>query len=76
MKARTRGEDATDEVDDAGADEVANAFDVVHDASDQGAGAVLVVEGYGELADVLLDLHAEFGDEALAGLGEELREGV
>ena len=64
------GEDAADEVDDAGADEVADAFDVGHDAGDEGAGAVLVVEGDGELADVLLDLHAELGDEALAGLGE------
>jgi len=71
-----RGEDATDEVDDTGADEVADAFDVVHDAGDEGAGAVLVVEGDGEFADVLLDLHAELGDEALAGFGEQLGEGV
>ena len=39
------GEDAADEVDDAGADEVADAFDVVHDAGDERAGAVLVIEG-------------------------------
>ena len=69
------GEEAAEEVDDAGADEVADAFDVGHDAGDEGAGAVLVVEGYGEAADVGLDLHAEFGDEALAFLGEKLGEG-
>ena len=71
-----RGEDAADEVDDAGADEVADAFDVGHDAGDEGAGAVLVVEGDGQAADVLLDLHAELGDEALAFFGEELGERV
>ncbi len=68
------GEDAAEEVDDAGADEVADAFDVGHDAGDEGSGAVLVVEGYGEAADVGLDLHAELGDEALAFLREELGE--
>ncbi len=70
------GEDAADEVDQAGADEVADAFDVGHDAGDEGAGAVGVVEGDGETADVALDLRAELGDEALAFGGEELREGV
>ena len=70
------GKDAANEIDNAGADEVAHAFNVVHDAGDEGAGAVFVVEGNGELADVLLDLHAEFGDKALAGLGEQLREGI
>ena len=69
------GEQAAEEVDDAGADKVADAFDVGHDAGDEGAGAVLVVEGYGEAADVGLDLHAELGDEALALFGEELGEG-
>ncbi len=70
-----RGEQAAEEVDDAGADEVADAFDIGHDAGDEGAGAVLVVEGYGQAADVGLDLHAEFGDEALALFREELGEG-
>ena len=46
------GEDAADEVDDAGADEVAYAFDVGHDAGDERAGAVFVVEGDGQAADV------------------------
>ncbi len=64
------GEDAADKVDDACADEVAHAFDVVHNTGDQRAGAVLVIERDREPADMLLDLHAELGDEALASLGE------
>ena len=69
-------EDAADEVEQAGADEVADAFDIGHDAGDEGTGAVGVVEGYGKAANVLLHLHAKFGDEALAFGGEELCEGV
>ncbi len=69
------GENAAEEVDDAGSDEVTDTFDVGHDAGDEGAGAVLVVESYGQAADVGLDFHAEFGDESLTGFGEELGEG-
>ena len=69
------GEDAAKEVDDAGADEVTDTFDVGHNAGDEGAGAVLVVEGYGQAADVGLDLHAELGYETLAGFREKLSEG-
>ena len=69
------GEDAAEEVDDAGADEVTDAFDVSHDAGDEGAGAVLIVESHRQAADVGLDFHAELGDEALAGFGEKLGEG-
>ena len=68
------GKDAAEEVDDACADEVTDAFDVGHDARYEGSGAVLVIEGYGQAADVGLDLHAEFGDEALTRFGEELGE--
>ena len=71
-----RREDAAEEVDDASADEVADAFDVGHDAGDQGAGAVLIVEGDRQAADVRLDLHAQFGDEALAFFREQLSECV
>ncbi len=73
-KGEDGGEQAAEEVDNAGADEVADAFDVGHDAGDEGAGTVGVVEGYGETAYVDLDLHAQLGDEALAGFGEKLRE--
>ena len=69
------GQDAADELDQAGADQVANAFDVGHDARDERAGLVRVVVGDGQAADVLLDLLAQLGDEALAGLGEKLGEG-
>ena len=68
------GEQAADEFDQAGADEVADAFHVGHDAGDQGAGAVFVVVGDGEQADVPLHLAAHLGDEALAGFGEQLGE--
>ncbi len=53
------GEDSADEFEQAGADEVADAFDVGHDAGDESAGAVFVVEGDRETADVALDLGAE-----------------
>jgi hypothetical protein len=66
------GEDAADEFEKASAYEVADAFDVGHDAGYEGAGTVLVVEGDGEPADVLLDAHAQLRDEALAGGGEKL----
>ena len=69
------GEQSADEVDEAGADEVAHALDVGHDARDQRAdlGGVEVLQR--QAADVLLHAVAEFGDEALGGLGERLREG-
>ena len=69
-------EDSAEEVDDSGADEIADAFDVGHDASDEGAGAVGVVEGYWEPADVGLDLHAQLCDEALTFFGKKLGERV
>ncbi len=70
------GEDSADEFEQAGTDEVADAFDVGHDARDQGAGAVFVVEGDGQAADVVLNLGAELRDETLAGSGEQLGERV
>ena len=70
-----RGQDAADELDQAGADEVAHAFDVAHDARDQHAGLVRVVVGHGQTSDVLLHLAAQFGDQALRLLGEQLGQG-
>jgi hypothetical protein len=66
------GEEAAEEVDEAGSDEVAEAFDVVHDAADEFAGFVAVKIGDGEAADVDLDFAAHVGDEALGGFGEDL----
>src|SRR5438874_4200483 len=70
------GENSANEFKQAGADEVADAFNVGHDAGDESAGAVFIVEGYGQAADVALDLGAELRYEALAGGGEQLGEGV
>ena len=68
------GDDAADKLDEAGADEIAHAFNVGHDAGHERTGAVLVVVGHGKQAHVALHLAAHFGNEALAGLGEQLRE--
>lgn len=68
------GEEAAGELDEAGADEIADAFDVVHDAGDELAGFVAVEVDDGEAADVGLDFAAEFGDEFLGGFGEQVGE--
>src|SRR6202011_5875923 len=57
------GEDSTDEFEQAGTDEVTDAFDVGHDARDQSAGAIFIVEGDGQTANMALDLGSEFGEE-------------
>ena len=73
-KGQDGGEQAADELDQAGADKVAHALDIGHDAGDKRAGAVFVVVGDGEQADVALDLAAHLGNETLAGFGEQLGE--
>ena len=65
---------AADELDHAGADQVAHALDVRHDARNQLAGLVRIVVGDGQPADMLLDLAAQFGDEFLARDGKQLSE--
>ena len=70
-----RRQDAADEFHQAGADQVAHAFHVVHDAGDQGAGLVGIVVGHRQPADVLLHLAPQLGDQSLALLGKQLREG-
>ena len=75
MKRESSGEDAADEIHQAGADQVAHALDVVHDARNQGAGLIGVVVGHRQPADVLLHLAAQFGDQALAFFGKQLGEG-
>ena len=62
------------EFDEAGADEIAHAFDVVHDARDQQAGFIGIVIGDRQAADVLLHFAAQFGDEALGLFREHLGE--
>ena len=62
------GQQAADEIHQAGADQVAHAFHVVHDARDQRAALVGVVVGDRQPADVLLHFPAQFRDQPLASL--------
>ena len=71
-----RRHDAADQFDQTGADQISQAFDVAHDARDERAGLVGVVEGHRQAADVRLHLAAQVGDHALRGLREKLRERV
>ena len=73
-RANDGGQQAADELDQAGADEVADAFHVGHDARDQHAGFVGIVVGDGQAADVLLHFAAQFGDQLLAFNGKKLGE--
>src|ERR1019366_2986857 len=70
-----RRQDAAHEIHQAGADQVAHALHVAHDAGDQGAGFVGIVVDHGQTADVLLHLAAQLGDEPLALFGKQLGEG-
>ena len=69
------GEHAADEIHQAGADQVAHALHVAHDARDQRAGFVGVVVGHRQAPDVLLHLAAQLGNQALALFGEQLGQG-
>ena len=75
-KGNGRCEQAANKIHHASADQVANAFNIAHDARDQRAGAVSVVKRDWQAADVLLHLHAKIGDEALRGDREKLRQPV
>ncbi len=68
------GHQAADEFNQAGADQIAHAFDVAHDAGNQNSGFVRIVKGNGQLADVGLHLAAQIGNHLLRGFGEQLRE--
>ena len=70
-----RSQHAADEIHQAGADQVAHAFHVAHDARDQRAGLVGVVVGHGQPADVLLHFAAQLGDQPLPLFGEQLGQG-
>lgn len=64
-QAYNGAEDATDELHEACADEVSDAFDVVHDAGDEGSGLVVIEEPCGQAQELLLHVGAEYGYEAL-----------
>ena len=60
------------ELHQSGADEVAHAFDVGHDARDQHAGLVGIVVRDRQPADMFLHFAAQFRDQALRFLREQL----
>ncbi len=63
------------EFDQAGAQQIANAVHVGHDARYQRSGLVRVVVGDRQPANVRLYFRAQFGDQALPGFGHQLRDG-
>ena len=64
--AKHRRQQAADEIHQPGADQVAHAFHVAHDARDQRAALVRVVVGHRQPADVLLHFAPQLGDQPLA----------
>ena len=68
------GHQPADKFDEAGTHKIANAFDVAHDARNEHARFVGVVERDGQAADMRLHLAAQLGDHLLRGFGEKLRE--
>ena len=73
-QGKQRGHDAAGKFDQAGADQVADAFDVAHDPGNQHAGFVGVVVSDLQAADVGLHFFAHFGNHAPGSLGEQLGE--
>ena len=73
-QGKQRGHDAAGKFDQAGADQVADAFDVAHDPGNQHAGFIGVVVGDLQAADVGLHFFAHFGNHAPGGFGEQLGE--
>ena len=67
-------DDAAGELDEAGADDVADAFGVRHDARDEDAGLRRVEVADRQPRDVRLDAPAHVGDRALRRDAEHLRE--
>ena len=74
MPSAIRRDDAAGELDEAGADQVPDAFGVVHDAGDQDAGLRRVEIAHRQPRDVRLDPPAHVGDRALRGDAEHLRQ--
>ena len=67
-ESQDRSKQAADKLHQARADEVAHALDVAHDARDQQAGAVFVVEADRQTANMPLHLLAQFRNHALRRL--------
>ena len=68
------GHEAADELDEAGADQIPDAFGVAHDARDEHAGLRGVEVADRQAHDVRLDALAHVGDGALRRDAEDLRE--
>ena len=69
-----RRHDAAGELHEAGADEIADAFGVVHDARDEHAGLRLVEVPHRQAHHVLFDAPPHVGDRLLRGDAEDLRQ--
>ena len=61
------GEQPADQVDQSGPQQVPHAFDIAHDARNQRAGLVRIVERNRKVRDVRLHLLTKFRDQTLGG---------
>src|SRR5262249_14598310 len=68
------GHDASGKFDQPCANQIANSFDVAHDARDQRTSLVGIVEGHRQPADVCLHLTPHLGNHSLRGFREQLGE--
>ena len=66
------GEQAADQVDQSGAEQVPHAFHVGHDARDQGAGLIGIVERNRKMRDVRLHFFPKFRNQALGRFRQQL----
>ena len=73
-KPKRRGDEAADELDEAGADEVPDALGVAHDARDEHAGLRGVEVAHRQPHHVRLDALAHVGDRALRRDAQNLRQ--
>ncbi len=73
---KNTGHQAAEKLHQACADEVANAFDVAHDARNQLAGFVRIVVSDWKPPNVRLNPFAHVGNHALGGFGKKLGERV
>ena len=64
----TGGQQTADQIDQSSADQVANAFDIAHDARDQHAALGRIVKRNWQPADMRLHFLAKFRDQALRSL--------
>jgi hypothetical protein len=66
-QSQGRRHDSADEVDKTGADQISNAFHVIHDPRHEDASLVRVVERYRQASDMRLHLDAQLRDHSLGG---------